>query len=1166
MDYQEIPASVCQALFERSPAPTALLEEVTGLAHLNHALSSLLGVAGCKTVSYEAALREGNATVEFLLPESQRLLCAGQLVCLDPQAGGYWLFVSGQQGKTPDDHPVALNSAAVGLPFRESTQAEQSARDQSIFIQRLIETIPCPIFYKDENGRYQGCNRTFAEFVGKMPEELLGKTVYEIWPKDLADIYFKADDALFQNPHGQIYETEITHNDGSHHNVEFHKATFYKADGSLGGLIGAMWDTTRQRKIEQSLRESLQKNDALLQNALIGIALIDHRIIVSCNKKCEQLFDFEAGGLAGQPTRILYASEDEYELIGATAYPKLGKHGVFSGEARFRRKNGEIFWCRLAARLIENGDPAGASVWLMEDITPQREAEKALRQALTENEALIESGLAGICVLKNRIIQRCNRRFDELFGYSPGTMVGLSTRVLYFTDEEFETVGASTYLDLAANHIHSREQYLRRRDGTGFWCVITGRALDLEHPLNLTVMFLDDITTRKEAEQTLVEAKREAVEATRAKSMFLANMSHEIRTPMNAVIGLSGLMLKMDLPSKERDYTVKIHAAGTALLRIIDDILDFSKIEAGKLELEHTDFHIDTVLDHVATLLGEKASDKGLELLFDVPPSIPRKLTGDPLRLGQILTNLVSNAVKFTERGQIVVCLREQASDAAGVVLRFEVQDTGIGMSAPQTEVLFQPFSQVDSSSTRKFGGTGLGLSICKRLVEMMGGEIWVTSAPGAGSTFAFTARFGHGVATKKLGYSLPAFLAGMHVLIADDNPAAREIRAQSLAPFNFRVDVVSTGSEAVDAVLRHDAADPYRIVLMDWKMSGLDGLEASRRIKDNDTLLSPPDIVMITASGYEGLRSEAKAAGVDVFLTKPVSQTALENALLSLFSPEQGISSPSGATTSEPCYDDLRGRRVLLVEDNEINQQIAVALLESKNILVDVANNGREALTQLAANDRAYDAVLMDLQMPDMDGYETTSKLRTDSRFHNLPVIALTAHAMMEERQRCLDAGMNDHVTKPLDPDALFGALLRWCGKQGAQDQAAPETPPSLDGDSDMPTIPGLDTAQGLKRVAGNRMLYNKLLTQFLDSQADAAQRIRKLLEAGDPQSAGKLVHTLAGVAGNLCAKEVWRLATELERALRAPDQLENILRLNEALEHELAYLAWARRTVREE
>lgn len=1136
--------------------PTALLEEATGLAHLNHALSNGLGLGGCETMGYEVVLAEGSATVEFLLPEKRRLSCAGQLICLDPQASGFWLFTAGQQERTPEACSATVDNTAIGVFPDKSAQAEQSAGDLSTLIQRLIDSVPCPLFYKDDNGRYRGCNRAYAELFGRTREEFLGKTANELWPEGRADLH------SLRNPYEQSYDAEITHNDGSRSHVTLHKTLFVKADGSPGGVIGAIWDRSQHERAKESLGQVLFENLAVIENISLGIAVVENRHIVFCNSKFAEMFGRSREELAGQPSWILYENDEAGRKLAEDAYAALAARGSFAGKSILRRKDATLTRLKLSAKALEADKPLGKSVWWVEDVTEHMLIECSLRDALQKHHALLENALIGIMLIEDRNIVSCNRKCEQLFGFDAEELTGQSTRILYASEGDYESIGATAYPELGKHGVFCGEARFRRSDGEILWCRLSARLIEPDDPSGPSVWLMDDITPHKEAERNLIEAKRQAEEATRTKSMFLANMSYEIRTPMNAVIGLSSLMLKMELPPKAWDYTNKIHAAGSALLETLDDILDFSKIEAGKLELEHTDFHIDTVLDHVTTLLGGKAREKGLELLFDVPPSVPRELNGDPLRLGKILTNLVGNAIKFTTHGQIVVRLRELTFDACGVMLRFEVQDTGIGMSEAQTSTLFQPFPHADSSTSRNFGGAGLGLSIYRRLVELMGGTIWVTSSPGVGSTFAFTARFNHGVVIEEPRHSIPIFLAGMHVLIAADNPAAQEVRAQSLAAFNFRIDFASSGTETIDAVLLHDATDPYRIVLIDWKVPD-DGLDASRRIKACATLRAPPDIVMVTASCCINLRNEAEAAGVDVLLSKPVNQAVLEDALLSLFPLTEEVSSRQRETTVERNYDELRGRRVLLVEDNEVNQQIAATLLKSKGLLVDIANNGREALSLLVETGLAYEAVLMDLQMPEMDGYETTSRLRANSRFQSLPIIALTAHTMRQERQRCVDAGMNDHVTKPLDPNALFDALLRWCGKQDAKDRVVQEAPTSVDYDSNTPAIPGLDMAYGLKRVAGDQQLYSKLFAQFLDAQTDTRPRIKNLLETGEIQSARDMLHTLAGAAGNLGAKEIWRLATELEHALGTGEQSENILRLNEALDQEFAYLAWGRSIV---
>jgi two-component system sensor histidine kinase/response regulator len=622
-----------------------------------------------------------------------------------------------------------------------------------------------------------------------------------------------------------------------------------------------------------------------------------------------------------------------------------------------------------------------------------------------------------------------------------------------------------------------------------------------------------DVTELKRIQTALSEAKIAAEDATKAKAEFLANMSHEIRTPMNAVIGLAHLCLRTDLTAKQRDYIGKIHNAGTSLLSIINDILDFSKIEAGRLDIENVTFELDSVMNNISTMVAQKIQDKGLELLFHVSSDIPHVLLGDPLRLGQVLINLLGNAVKFTERGEIRLISELLEQTGNKVKLRFSVKDTGVGMTKEQASRLFHAFSQADTSTSRKYGGTGLGLAISKRLVELMGGSIWVVSEPGSGSTFSFSGWFGLSDATARK--VVPTRLGSLKVLVVDDNAAAREVLEEHLRAIGAEIELVASGAEAIVAVRRADADRPFDVLLLDWRMPGIDGVETARRIRADGSLKSMPAIVMITAFGREEMRGEAELGGVNGFLIKPVNQSTLINVLTEILAPEHMMAAREAVKAT--AYD-LNGLRVLLAEDNAINQQIAVELLEGVGASVEVADSGREAVEKLlaTAGDLPYDAVLMDLQMPEMDGYQATARIRAEPHLADIPIIAMTAHAMAEERDRCLAAGMHAHITKPIDPELLYRTLMQFYRPDRAVAASAITVDRSPPPDA-LFDVAGLDVVDGLRRVTGNVKLYRSLLRQFVEQQADAVSKISASVEQRDFALAEQLMHTLKG------CPEIW-------------------------------------------
>jgi CheY-like chemotaxis protein/HPt (histidine-containing phosphotransfer) domain-containing protein len=621
-------------------------------------------------------------------------------------------------------------------------------------------------------------------------------------------------------------------------------------------------------------------------------------------------------------------------------------------------------------------------------------------------------------------------------------------------------------------------------------------------------------------------AEQLADAANQAKNDFLANMSHEIRTPMTAILGMSHLALRSGLNPKQQDYIQKVERSAELLLGILNDILDYSKIEAGTLAVEHVPFQLGDVMAKLAAVVGLGAEEKGLELLFVQPARLPSAVIGDPVRLGQILTNLGNNAVKFTERGEITITIDVVSQHDNRVTLRFAVRDTGEGMTPEQRKRLFQPFSQGDASTTRRFGGTGLGLAISHHLVRLMGGRIGVESAVGLGSTFHFTVDLG--LQASPVTEALP-FADAPRVLVVDDNAHARRVLCDMTRLIGLVPEEAADGWDALRAVARaHDAGRPYDLLLLDWKMPGMDGVECARHLAHEYE--RPPTVLMITAFGRdEAMRSLlAQQVAVRAVLTKPVTPSTLHDAVATALDRAPRPDSRTALREESLLAHQARlhGARILLVEDNAINQELALELLSGAGMLVTVANDGREALDALAK--QTFDGVLMDCQMPVMDGYEATRALRRDPRWQNLPVIAMTANAMAGDRDKVLAAGMNDHVAKPIDVELLFAILARWVAPtQGMRQAAAP-----VDASDPLANLPGIDVRVGRASTMGNDKLYRRLLGMFHDGQHDFAAQFRAARAAGDNATAMRLAHNLRAVGASLGALGVQQAADQLERA----------------------------------
>lgn len=1064
--------------------------------------------------------------------------------------------------------PAFDGQRQVAASIRDMTQklaVEQKIRDSEQRFRGLVTNIPGAVY------RTRIADVWFMEYISDNIAEITGYAASQfienrqrtfaslILEEDRPTCHLHIDRALAQQETFEV-EYRIRHRDGSVRWVHEKGKASYTEEGVPLWFDGSIDDITESKfaigQLEASrlqltnITESIpctvyqllwhsptdRRFTFLSGAAMKMLGLHRDDLISNFDTIAERIFDDERPDVV---RALSGKSEDRFQWIR---------------EFRYRHPNGSIRWMEAGASGHVEED--GAITWngYVMDITQRKSIEQELALSEAHFKALFDGATIGIVNVDVKgVILDCNDQFCADMARSRESL--RNTAIFEVLSAQDKLIAKAQFKELVGGKIdHYRgERSFIRPSGAPLWMTVNVSALlDAQGQFESAVISMVDMTELKLLSDELLLAKEQADAASKAKGDFLANMSHEIRTPMNAIIGMSQLCLQTELDKKQKNYVEKIERASQSLLSIINDILDFSKIEAGKLDIESVPFQLDTMLEDLSDMFSEKAAHKQIELLFAVAPNVPRYLYGDSLRLGQVLINLMNNAIKFTERGEVLLSLNLVEQQDDDVVLRFSVRDSGIGLTEQQQAKLFKSFTQADTSTTRKYGGTGLGLAICKQLVELMGGNIGVESQFGHGSTFYFTVKLQISEGQKLV---LEQELEGMSVLVVDDNATARDIMRTTLESMGFRVDTVRSGEEAISRCL----LQTYEVALIDWKMPNMDGLETARQIQLQAK--SQPKILMVSAHANHEFITQIEQLALAGYISKPISASRMLDGIMNAIGRE-GIL-PVRRRTEELAPQlllPLQGKRILLVEDNEMNLEVASEFLEQVGIILSIATNGQIALDKLSQ--QHFDLVLMDCQMPVMDGYQATKAIRKRPELANLPVVAMTANAMAGDRDMCLRAGMNDHIAKPIEVNVLYQTLLKYLGSSSGISAAIRAeastrlTSSSAQGEVSngadqtvllkWPEHPELDIDRGLQLVQHSTRLYQRIFDRFVSSQRNVVEQVRKAIAANQVEDAVRIAHTLKGLAGNLSSAKLVELARLLELHLteKAPyeDELVQI------------------------